>query len=94
MTQPPNRPWLRSFGFVPRSFDDPRLTLHEAAARTAHRAPDAHARHFFGTTWTHRALVQASEAGGRRTLPKSGVGKVDFKAPTVQRAESTTGAAQ
>lgn len=59
MTQPPNRPWLRYYGSVPRSIDYPRITLYEAVVRTAHRVPDARAWDFFGTTCTYGALVEA-----------------------------------
>lgn len=53
------RPWFRFYGSVPRSIDYPRVTLYEAVAATAKRAPDAIACDFFGTRRTYRDLVAA-----------------------------------
>jgi len=54
-----DRPWLRFYGAVPSSIDYPRVTLYEAVAATAARAPDAIAYDFFGTRSTYRELVAA-----------------------------------
>jgi hypothetical protein len=40
MTPTRERPWLRFYGAVPHSIDYPRITLYEALAATAQRAPE------------------------------------------------------
>jgi hypothetical protein len=85
MTQPPDQPWLRCYGDAPRTIDCPRITLHEAGARTARRTLDAGARDCFATTRTSPALVEV-----RRALPKTRVGNVDFEAPMSEPAEPAT----
>jgi long-chain acyl-CoA synthetase len=54
-----DRPWLRFYGAVPASIDYPRVTLYQAVATSAARAPDAIAYDFFGTRSTYRELVAA-----------------------------------
>ena len=54
-----DRSWLRFYGRVPASIDYPRVTLFDALAATAERAPEAIAIDFFGARWTYRELRSA-----------------------------------
>jgi long-chain acyl-CoA synthetase len=59
MTPTRERPWLRFYGAVPHSIDYPRITLYEALAATAQRAPETIAWEFSGTTATYRELCNS-----------------------------------
>lgn len=50
-------PWLRFYGRAPATLDYPEVTLYEALAATARRAPDAIAWEFLGAKGTFRALL-------------------------------------
>lgn len=50
------QPWLRHYGAVPAHLEYPAITLHEAVARSAARAPDAIAWDFLDTRSTYGEL--------------------------------------
>ena len=56
------RPWLRFYGNVPASLSYPEITLYQAVAATAARAPDALAWDFLDTTSTYRAFLASIDA--------------------------------
>jgi long-chain acyl-CoA synthetase len=67
------RPWLRWYGNIPAELAYPEVTLYEAVARAAERAPDAVALDFFDTTATYREFLASIDTAARRaadaTLP-------------------------
>jgi long-chain acyl-CoA synthetase len=56
------RPWLRYYGRIPPSLDYPEITLYQAVAATAARAPAALAWDFLDTTSTYREFLRAIDA--------------------------------
>ncbi|MCL4761206.1 MAG: AMP-binding protein [Burkholderiales bacterium] len=52
-----DRPWLRFYGDTPPSIDYPHVTLYEALAAAAKRAPEAIACDFLGRRSTYRSLL-------------------------------------
>ena len=60
MTQ--THPWLRYYGKIPHSLSYPEITLYEAVAATAARAPDALAWDFLDTTSTYGEFLRAIDA--------------------------------
>jgi long-chain acyl-CoA synthetase len=58
MPTPDTLPWLRFYGRTPATLEYPEVTLYEALAATARRAPDAIAWEFLGTRGTFRALLE------------------------------------
>jgi long-chain acyl-CoA synthetase len=80
MTPAGERTWLRYYGAVPASIDYPRITLYEAVAATAQALID----------YCRERLIKWScprEVEFRRELPKTRVGKIDFKVLVAEHVE-------
>jgi hypothetical protein len=90
MTPIRERPWLRFYGKVPASIEDPRITPYEAVAATAQRSPQAIAWEFFGTVATYRELLASIDrcAAALASLGLQAGDRLLFSMPTARPASS------
>jgi long-chain acyl-CoA synthetase len=70
------RPWLQFYGDVPHGLEYPSISLYEAVAATARRAPTARAFDFLGRTGTYAELLAAID-GCANAFAAAGLGQGD-----------------